>query len=364
MFKGTMRNCLEDILNNQLHEQAWNQSSLPVKKGGLGIRMATDLALPAFLSSAYFAKSAARQILPEYIDTESYCELADAEAEWKENLNNNLQTPCNVSVQAYWDEPIQDKKYQDLLDNAETPSEKARLLAVASEHSSDWLNAAPVPTMGLKLDDMTLRIACGLRLGTPIIHPHKCVCGNVVDKTGRHGLSCTNTKGTIPRHQHVNDILKRALGSAQVVATTEPVGLSRNDGKRPDGLTLFPWSRGRCVVWDYTCHDTLAPSYFMMASQEAGSVASEAEKEKFTHYEDLSASYTVVPVGTETLGSWGPSGLKFVKEIGQRIEEHTGDKQSTTHLFQRISMAIQRGNSISIRGTVPDAKSLDEIFYL
>ena len=71
-----------------------------------------------------------------------------------------------------------------------------------------------------------------------------------------------------------------------------------------------------------------------------------------------SVSYTFVLVGTET------SGLKFVKEIGQRIEEHTGDKQSTTYLFQRISMAIQRGNSISIRGTVPDGKSLDEIFYL
>ena len=71
-----------------------------------------------------------------------------------------------------------------------------------------------------------------------------------------------------------------------------------------------------------------------------------------------SVSYTFVLVGTET------SGLKFVKEIGQRIEEHTGDKQSTTYLFQRISMAIQRGNSISIRGTVPDAKSLAEMFYL
>ena len=72
-----------------------------------------------------------------------------------------------------------------------------------------------------------------------------------------------------------------------------------------------------------------------------------------------SVSYTFVLVGTET------SGLKFVKEIGQRIEEHTaGEKQLTTHLFQSISMAIQRGNSISIRGTVPDAKSLAEMFYL
>src|ERR1043165_9306842 len=27
--------------------------------------------------------------------------------------------------------------------------------------------------------------------------------------------------------------------------------------KRPDGATLVPWSRGRCLLWDATCADTL-----------------------------------------------------------------------------------------------------------
>ena len=103
----------------------------------------------------------------------------------------------------------------------------------------------------------------------------------------------------------------------------------------------------------------------MMSSQEeAGSAASKAEQTKRSHYDELSATYTVVPIGTETLGSWGPSGLKFVKEIGKRIEDHTGEKQSTSYLFQSISMAIQRGNSTSIQGSVPDTRSLNEIFYL
>ena len=39
-------------------------------------------------------------------------------------------------------------------------------------------------------------------------------------------------------HRH-NDLIKRALGTAQVPAIREPQGLSRQDGKRPDGLTLY-----------------------------------------------------------------------------------------------------------------------------
>ena len=137
-----------------------------------------------------------------------------------------------------------------------------------------------------------------------------CVCGIIVDRSGRHGLSCKSTKGTAPRHQQVNDILKKALGSAQVTAVKEPDGLCRRDGKRPDGLTLFPWARGKCLVWDYTCRDTLAPSHVMKTSKEAGAAAVEAEKIKLDHYQELATSYIVMPVAMETLGSGGPSGLK------------------------------------------------------
>ena len=66
----------------------------------------------------------------------------------------------------------------------------------------------------------------------------------------------------------------------------------------------------------------------------------------------------------ETLGSWGPQGLKFIKEIGSRIAEATGEKRSKYFIFQAISMAVQRGNVSSILGTIPDAKKMEEVFYL
>ena len=33
----------------------------------------------------------------------------------------------------------------------------------------------------------------------------------------------------------------------------EPVGLDRGDGKRPYGITLFPFRSGKYPIWDVTC---------------------------------------------------------------------------------------------------------------
>ena len=43
-----------------------------------------------------------------------------------------------------------------------------------------------------------------------------------------------------------------------IPSTQEPHGLNRGDGKRPDGVTLFPWKNGWCLVWDATCVYTYA----------------------------------------------------------------------------------------------------------
>ena len=185
-----------------------------------------------------------------------------------------------------------------------------------------------------------------------------------MNKFGRHGLSCKVAKGTHPRHSHANDLIKRALASGQVPAVREPPGLVRTDMKRPDGLTLFPWSNGRCLVWDFTCCDTLAKSHVAATSQEAGKAASKAEQRKLTHYNELSQNYTVIPVATETMGCWGKMGLKFIKELGARIAESTGEDRSTSFLFQSLGMAVQRGNAMSVLGTIPNLRDLQEIFYL
>ena len=131
------------------------------------------------------------------------------------------------------------------------------------------------------MDDATIRIVVGLRLGASLCRPHTCRhCGAEVDHLAIHGLSCRKSEGRHHRHAAINDILYRGLTSARVPSSLEPSGLQRSDGKRPDGVTLIPWKNGKPLVWAATCPDTLAPSYRDIAIANAGAVAAKAEDGK------------------------------------------------------------------------------------
>jgi len=85
-------------------------------------------------------------------------------------------------------------------------------------------------------------------------------CGAVADAQGLHGLVYKQAPSETTRHQAINDVVARAVTSAGIPVTKEPVGLTRLDGKRPDGLTLTPWQGGKYLTWDVTVVSTLADS--------------------------------------------------------------------------------------------------------
>ena len=148
----------------------------------------------------------------------------------------------------------------------------------------------------------------------------------------------------------VNDIIHRSLVSAHVPSRLEPQGLMRSDGKRPDGVTTVPWKCGKLLVWDATCPDTYAPSYASQATFAAGEVAALAEQRKSTKYDALPVTHSFTPIAIETSGAVGPRSLLFLKELGRRMREQTGDKLAFSYLMQRLSVAVQRGNSAAIMG--------------
>ena len=147
-------------------------------------------------------------------------------------------------------------------------------------HSGDWLLALPVSSCGLRLSDEAVRVAVALRLGCTVCVPHTCRCEALVDVQGTHGLVCKQAPGKIARHQAINDAVARAISAAGVPITKEPVGLTRLDGKRPDGLTLIPWQGGKSLTWYVTVVSTLADSYLHSTSRSAGSAAEAASVRK------------------------------------------------------------------------------------
>jgi len=74
---------------------------------------------------------------------------------------------------------------------------------------------------------------------------------------------------------------------ASIPATNEPPGLVRQDGKRPDWLTLIPWQGGKSLAWDVTVVSTLAQSYVDRAATGVGMVAELAAERKSMKYSNL-----------------------------------------------------------------------------
>ena len=130
-------------------------------------------------------------------------------------------------------------------------------------------------------------------------------------------------------------------------------------------MTLIPWKDDRCLAWDFTCPDKLAPSRLNLASTGIAAIANDAEdRKRYKYVTSLSPSFIFVPIAVETFGVLGDAASEFMYELGKRISAVSGEPRSKTFLLQRLSVAIQRGNAASVLGTVNLSIDLDVIFYL
>jgi len=192
----------------------------------------------------------------------------------------------------------------------------------------------------------------GLRLGCNVCVPHACVCGTQVDACGTHAFVCKRAPGRIASHQALNDVVARAFVCAGVPVTKEPVGLARQDGKRPDGLTLIPWQRGKLLTWDVTVAHTLADSYVSATARSGGAAAEQAAGRKIAKYDLLAQTGRLFqPIAAETLGPVNQSSIAFFSELGRKIASISGDNLESSFLFQRIPITVQRFNSILLHNS-------------
>ena len=357
-FDEMIRSSLSAITNTDMTDAAWRQASLPVVKGGLGIRRTEEIALPAFLASVF---SVAGLISTVVLEADLDDITAAPVQQWC--LNTDQPAPTTLlNVQKQWDTPVVDKALAGLV-AASSLRDKARLLATAAKESGYWLQALPSSSLGTFLDNDAIRISVAKRLGAAVCKPHNCRCGHAkVEEDGHHGLSCLKSAGRHSRHAALNDVIKRALVSASIPAKLEPAGTERDSDTRPDGMTMVPWKRGKALAWDVTCVDTMAQSYIVHSLSTVGYAANEAERRKVEKYWHLEENFIFSAVGFETFGPWGESAKKFIAEVGRRISEHTGETRATEFLRQRISIEIERGNAVSVLNTYEGGRPLYEIF--
>ena len=337
-----LQDALELILNIRCNDTEWQQARLPTKLGGLGVPSTKMIASAAFLAS-YKGSQTLIQVIAKSV-IQPTC-VFTAENEWKEAAGCPYPTS---PFQAAWSRPVYRRQLCSILEGA-PPHHKARIYGCCAPGASAWLEALPSGKLGLRLTDEQLRIAACLRLGAPVVaSSHLCVCGSTADTLGMHALSCPHMKARHSRHGQLNEIISLALTSAHIPNRREPSGLSRTDGRRPDGLSLTPWSRGRCLLWDATCVHRLARSWVAMSASSGTPAADASEQKKRDKYLDLCNEYEFHPIAFETLGGVGSSTRSFLCSLGRRIAITTGEEKASRYLLQRLAVATQRGNAACI----------------
>ena len=99
------------------------------------------------------------------------------------------------------------------------------------------------------------------------------------------------------------NLLLRALVSARVPSVLEPVGHTRNDDKRSDGMTLVLWSSGlSLVIWPIPA------------------TVNSAAAKKFRKYADIEArGHKFLSLAFETLGQPSTSSEEFICKLRAAI---------------------------------------------
>ena len=47
--------------------------------------------------------------------------------------------------------------------------------------------------------------------------------------------------------------------------------------------------------------------------------------------------YILVSIAVESFGLWGPRELKFIREMGRKIKEETGNKYATSRYYENTN---------------------------
>src|SRR6218665_2206355 len=273
------------------------QASLPFRDGGVGTRWLSMLATSAYLASAASTVLLVGTILgaEEWIDT--------YKDEMLESRKDSLPTVMDPmpEQQRLWDRPLIDHDKAIVWNGCDDPLGQARLRELMAPHAGVWLQTIPWTACGLGLDNEAVRVAAGLCLGLTLCAPHRCQCGEVVDQGGHHALTRRRSVGRAARHAAINDIIWRAPSKAGIPSSKEPPGLIRTDGKRPDGATPNPRSRGRYVAWDATAIHTCASSYIHLTASTTGGAAEQAAERKRAKYANLPATHDFIPLAIESL---------------------------------------------------------------
>ena len=151
------------------------------------------------------------------------------------------------------------------------------------------------------------------------------------------------------RHDRIRDKIHKEAQLASLSPTTEMPGLVPGTLSRPADVYIPSWIDGRKVAFDIS---VVSPTQDAILHRAAETPAAAIEMRKADknrrHFDNCSAQGIVfVPLVVETFGGWDSEAVKYLKIMAKQNARRWGKNISDeiNHFFQRMSIALQRGNA-------------------
>ena len=374
-------------LPSNLPNAAKYVTTLPVRLGGLGLRSAAAIAIPAYYCSFTLA---VRDIIDGVIPVEKRQELL---------LPGNSQAPFVTELYRCWkvlsDEgvttgpkgllpPTPEGLWNVGAGNVDTSKQgdivaflttsdvasylrapttilrdRQRLISASATNASAWLTAIP-STPELAMSDTDYSLAVRHRLGLPCADglPVKCACDVVLTSDLSHFHSCRLQKRTAitARHDFIVRTLAKLFRQVGAVVHVEP-RIYGSERLRPDLDITFP---DQSLMVDVAVTHPAAPS---RNSTNPLAAAGVAEQAKFAKYQELASkrAATFLPFVLESYGAIGRHSQQVLKILQVAAANSaaalpSGAGSFRDHAVRCLSMALQKGNALVARRGATEAR--------
>ena len=367
-FDAITRESLGRIIGGPLSAKEWEQAKLPIPMGGVGMRAAEDHGPMAHAMSLLASRSRVRELVqpeeaggdeePPFLPAALLDSISSklGEEATPEYLQSARQRDASLKIDLHNSQLLSDQLSREgnVRDIA-----RLRSLSIADSHAGDWLTAIPSPGLGLLLKPSEFVAAMRYRLGHPIFSSDgPCLaCKQPSDRLGDHAMNCAWQGERIARHNWLRDELYNTAAAACLGPTREGRALLPGEGGKPADVFIPHWAQGKDAALDVTVVNPLQAAMVNEAAGVAGHALQAAHKRKLDKsWEPCNRQGIVfLPLAVESLGAWHPLAVKEVKKLASAKARHSGDDESieTTRLFQKLSVALQRGNAALFNNRVP-----------
>ena len=151
------------------------------------------------------------------------------------------------------------------------------------------------------------------------------------------------------RHDRIRDRIHDEAQRASLNPTKEFPGIVPGSLSRPADIYIPDWIDGRKVAFDVSVISPTQEALLLRAAETAATAieARKASKNR-THFENCRAQGIFFqPLVVETFGGWDPIAADFLKKLATKEARRWGKTPALEikHFFQRLSIALQRGNA-------------------